>query len=217
MRTFFVIGLGRFGSAAAEQLFDMGEEVLVLDQDEEQVRQAAEKATHAAIGDARELAVLKAAGAEDCDCAIVAIGNDLAASVLVTMNLRDIGVPYIICKARDDTYKRALERIGADRVLIPEKEMAERLVRSLGDSALLDYMELSDGYSIAEMEAPESWYGKSLGSLNVRGKYRLNVLSVKNEKGGKLIMTPGAADVIAAGDTLVLMGKDEDLTLFQRL
>ena len=217
MKTFFVIGLGRFGAAAAEQLFDMGQEVLVIDQEEELVRQAADKATHAAIGDAREQAVLKAAGAEDCDCAIVAIGSDLAASILVTMNLRDLGVPYIICKARDEINKRALERIGADRVLIPEKEMALRLVRSLGDSALLDYMELSDGYSIAELPAPESWAGKTLGRLNVRGKYHLNVLSVKNEKAGRLTMTPGAEDVIGSGDTLVLMGRDEDLALLRRL
>ena len=156
MKTFFVIGLGRFGSAAAEGLFDQGKEVLVLDEDEELVRRAADKATHSAIGDGRDQAVLKAAGAEDCDCAIVAIGSDLAASILVTMNLRDLGVPYIICKAKNEINKQALERIGADRVLIPEKEMAERLVKSLGETSILDYMELSDGYGIVEIPAPKN-------------------------------------------------------------
>ncbi len=217
MKTFLVIGLGRFGAAAAEKLYDMGHEVLVIDEDEELVRQAADKATHAAIGDAREMMVLKAAGARECDCAVVAIGDDLSASIVITMNLRDLGVPYIVCKARDEMYKRAPERIGADRVLIPEKEMAVRLVQSIGSSSFLDYIEFSDEYGIAEITPPKSWQGKSLRELNVRGKYHANVLTIKNEKTGKLQMSPGADDRISSGDTVMLMGRNEDLALLQRL
>lgn len=217
MKTFLVIGLGRFGAAAAERLYDMGHEVLALDESEELVRQAADKATHAAIGDAREMAVLKAVGAKNCECAIVAIGDDLAASIIITMNLKDLGVPCIVCKARDEMCKRALERVGADRVLIPEKEMAVRLVQSLGSSSFLDYIEFSDEYGIAEITLPKSWRGKTLRSLNVRGKYHVSVLSIKNEETGKLSMSPGADDVVAEGDTVMLMGKNEDLALLQRV
>jgi trk system potassium uptake protein TrkA len=214
MKTYLIIGLGRFGSSAAEKLYDMGHEVLVIDEDEEVVRQAADQATHGAIGDAREMAVLKAAGAKECDCAIVAIGDDLAASIVITMNLKDLGVPYIICKARDEMYKRALERIGADRVVIPEKEMARRLVQSLGSTAFLDYMEFSEEYGIAEISAPKNWQGKSLKELNVRGRYRVNVLSINH--GQNIRMSPGAEDVIGPEDTVMVMGKNEDLALLQR-
>lgn len=217
MKTFLIIGLGRFGASAAERLYDMGHEVIVIDEDEELVRQTADKATHAAIGDAREIAVLRAAGAKECECAIVAIGNDLAASILVTMNLKDLGVPHIVCKARDDMYKRALERIGADRVLIPEKEMAVRLVQSLGSTSFLDYVEFSEEYGIAEITPPKSWRNKTLQSLDVRGKYRVSVLSIQNEKSGKMRMSPGANDVIGEEDTILVMGKNEDLSLLQRL
>ena len=120
MKTFIVIGLGRFGSSAAEQLYDMGHEVIVVDRDEEAVSHLADRCTHAAIGDAREIEVLRAVGAAECQCAIVAMGEDLAASVLITMNLRDLGCKYIICKAQNELYQRALERVGADRVVIPE-------------------------------------------------------------------------------------------------
>ena len=216
MKTFLVIGLGRFGSAAADELYDMGKEVIILDEQEELVRQAADQATHAAIGDAREVAVLKAAGATDCDCAIVAIGSDLAASILITMNLKDLGVPYIICKARDETYKRALERIGADRVLIPEKEMAVRLVRNLGSASFLDYIEFSEEYGIAEITPPKSWVGKTLRNLNVRGRYHVSVLALIDSQTEEVRIAPGAEDVVGERDTVMVMGHNEDLSLLQR-
>lgn len=217
MKTFFVIGLGRFGSSAAEKLYDMGHEVLVMDQDEDLVRQAADKSTHAAIGDAREPGVLKAAGAEECDCAIVAIGSDLAASIVITMNLKDLGVPKIICKAKDDMYKRALERVGADQVLIPEKEMALRLVQSLGSSSFLDYIDFSEEYGIAEIDPPPAWVGKTLRNLDVRRKHRVNVLAIRNEITGKLNMSPGPEDTIGSEDTVMVLGRNEDLNLLQGL
>ena len=217
MKTFLIIGLGRFGSAAAKKLYDMGHEVVVLDENEELVQQNADASTHAAIGDAREISVLKAVGAADCDCAIVAIGSDLAASIVVTMNLKDLGVPKIICKAKDAMYKRALERIGADQVLIPEREMAIRLVQSLGSSSFLDYISFSEEYGIAEIDPPESWENRTLRDLNVRGRYHVNVLSIKNEKTGRLNMSPGPDDVITGEDTVMLMGRNEDILLLQRM
>lgn len=215
MKTFIVIGLGRFGSAAAEKLYDMGHEVVVLDQSEEAVARLADKCTHGAMGDAREMDVLRAVGAAECDCAIVAMGEDLAASVLITMNLKDLGCKYIICKAQNEMFKRALLRVGADRVVIPEKEMAVRLVQSLGSNSFLDYMEFSGEYAIAEVEPPKVWQGKSLKDLNVRAKYHLTVLAIKTGK--EIRMSPGAEDVIAGGDTVMVMGRHRDLQRLQKL
>lgn len=217
MKTFFVIGLGRFGAAAAEKLYSMGHEVLIMDEDEELVRHLADQATHAAVGDAQDMAALRAAGAKECDCAIVAIGEDLAASVVITMNLKDLGVPHIVCKARDETYKRALERVGADRVVIPEREMALRMVYSLGTSSFLDYIEFSSEYGIAEIAAPKSWHGKSLREINARNKHHVNVLSFKDERDGTLLMSPGADDVVQPYHVVMVMGRNEDLTRMQKL
>ena len=216
MKTFVVIGLGRFGAAAAEKLYELGHEVLVIDESEEMVRRAADRATHAAIGDAQEMQVLRAAGVGECDCAIVAIGEDLAASVVITMNLKDLGIPHIICKAQNETYKRALERVGADRVVIPEREMALRMVYSLGSASFLDYIEFSSEYGIAEISAPAQWQGQNLKELNVRGKYHMNVLTLKRQD-GTVLMSPGAEDRIQAGDTVMVMGKNQDLSRLQSL
>lgn len=217
MKTFLVIGLGRFGAAAAEKLYAMGHEVLVIDQNEELVHRAADCATHGAIGDAQDVQVLKAAGAGECDSAIVAIGGDLAASVVITMNLKDLGVKYIVCKAQNETYKRALERVGADRVVIPEREMAIRMVYSLGSTSFLDYIEFSGEYGIAEITAPEGWYGKNLRDLNVRGNYHVNVLSLKRGADDSVLMSPGAEDVVRPGDVVMVMGRNEALSHLQRL
>ena len=215
MKTFIVIGLGRFGASAAEKLYDMGHEVIVLDQDEEAVAHMADKCTHGAMGDAREMDVLRAVGAGECDCAIVAMGEDLAASVLITMNLKDLGCKCIICKAQNEAYKRALERVGADRVVIPEKEMALRLVQSLGSSSFHDYMEFSGEYAIAEVEPPKAWQGKTLKDLNVRAKYKVSVLAIKSGK--DIRMSPGAEDVVSQGDTVMVMGRNADLARLQKL
>lgn len=216
MKTFLIIGLGRFGAAAAEKLYDMGHEVLIIDRDEALVRRVADKATHAAIGDAQQMQVLKAAGAGECDCAIVAIGEDLAASVVITMNLKDLGIPHIVCKAQNEIYKRALERVGADRVVIPEREMALRMVYSLGSASFLDYIEFSSEYGIAEISAPVRWLGQNLKELDVRGKYHVNVLTLKRQD-GTVLMSPGAEDKILEGDTVMIMGKNQDLARLQSL
>lgn len=217
MKTFIVIGLGRFGASAAEKLYEMGHEVVVVDQNEDAVSHLADKCTHGAIGDARELEVLRAVGAADCDCAIVAMGEDLAASVMITMNLKDLGCKHIICKAQNEIYRRALERVGADRVVIPEREMALRLVQSLGSNSFLDYMEFSGEYAIAEVNPPAAWHNRTLKALNVRAKYKVSVLAIKNDGQGKLLMSPGAEDLVTEGDTVMVMGRHADLARLQKL
>ena len=138
MKNYVVIGLGRFGSAIARQLCSLGAEVLALDVRSELVQQVANEVTHAVVGDAQDKEVLRALGVRNFDCAIIAIGDDLAASVLTTMNLKELGVPYIVCKAHDETHRRVLEKLGVDRVIIPEQEYGQRLARSLYCHNVLD-------------------------------------------------------------------------------
>ena len=138
MKNYVVIGLGRFGSAIARQLCSLGAEVLALDVRSELVQQVANEVTHAVVGDAQDKEVLRALGVRNFDCAIIAIGDDLAASVLTTMNLKELGVPYIVCKAHDETHRRVLEKLGVDRAVIPEQEYGQRLARSLYSHNVLD-------------------------------------------------------------------------------
>ena len=179
------------------------------------VQQVANDVTHAVVGDAQDLEVLRALGARDFDCAIIAIGDDLAASVLATMNLKELGVPYIICKAHDRTHRRVLEKLGVDRVIIPEQEHAERLARSLHSHNVLDYIELSEDYGILEVPAPKSWVGKTLKELNVRAKLGVNIIAV--ESGQKTNVSPAADYRIEAGDVMVVLGDNLALEAVQKL
>ena len=175
----------------------------------------ADDVTHAVVADAQDKDVLRALGVGEMDCAVVAIGSDLAASVLVTMNLKELGVPQIICKAHDATHHRVLEKLGADRVLIPEQEQGARLARSLASPNVLDYIELSQEYGIVEVPAPGSWVGKSLRQLNVRAKLGLNVLAIRHQ--GKINISPNADDAIEAEDVIVVLGDSHSLKKVQKL
>ena len=215
MKSYIVVGLGRFGSEVARQLYKCGCEVLALDVKSELVQQIAPDVTHAAVGDCQDKEVLKMLGAKDFDCAVVAIGDDLAASVLVTMNLKELGVPYLVCKAHDDVHRRVLEKLGADRVVIPEQENAARLAKGLSSPNLLDYIELSDEYSIIELPAPKSWEGKNLKELNVRAKLGVNILAVRRD--GKMDVSPAADFTFQSGDVVVVLGDAKALNTVQKL
>lgn len=215
MKSYIVVGLGRFGSSLARQLCKLGAEVLAMDVRSDLVQQVANDVTHAVVGDAQDLEVLRALGARDFDCAIIAIGDDLAASVLATMNLKELGVPYIICKAHDNTHRRVLEKLGVDRVIIPEQEHAERLARSLNSHNVLDYIELSEDYGILEVPAPKNWVGKTLKELNVRAKLGINIIAVEN--GGKTNVSPAADYRINTGDIMVVLGDNLALEAVQKL
>jgi len=215
MKSYIVIGLGRFGSAIARQLCRLGAEVLAIDVHEDLVQQVANEVTHAVVGDARDKEVLRALGVRDLDCAIIAIGEDLAASVLTVMNLKELGVPYVVCKAHDETHRRVLEKLGVNRVVIPEQEHAQRLGRSLFSHNVLDYIELSEEYGILEVPAPKSWVGKTLKELNVRAKMGVNIIAVES---GKITNVSPAADYrIQSGDIMVVLGDNLALEAVQKL
>lgn len=214
MKSYIVIGLGRFGAEAAVQLTTLGCEVLAMDIRSELVQHVSQDVTHAVVADAQDKEVLKALGAKDFECAIVAIGDDLAASVLATMNLKELGIPYIVCKAHDETHRRVLEKLGADRVVIPEKENAARLAKSLSSPNVLDYIELSDEYGIIETPVPASWNGKSLKELNVRAKLGINILAIR--RNGTFNVSPGADFTFTEGDVMVVLGDNKALKKVQK-
>lgn len=215
MKSYVVVGLGRFGSETARQLYRCGCEVLAIDLKSELIQQISPDVTHAAVGDSRDKEVLKMLGVSDFDCAIIAIGDDLAASVLVTMNMKELGVPYLVCKAHDDIHRRVLEKLGADRVVIPEQENAARLAKSLSSPNLLDYIELSEEYSIVELPAPKSWVNKNLKELNVRAKLGVNILAVR--RNGKMDISPTADFCFMEGDIVVVLGDTHALEVVQKL
>lgn len=215
MKSYIVIGLGRFGSEVARQLCQHGCEVLAMDVSSELVQQVADDVTHAVVGDGQDKEVLRSLGAGSFDCAIVAIGGDLAASVLTTMNLQELEVPYIVCKAHDDTHLRVLEKLGADRVVIPEYEFAGKLARSLASHNVLDYIELSPDYGILEVPAPKGWIGKTLRELNIRAKLGVNIIAV--ESGTKTNVSPPADYKILEGDIMVVLGDNKALEAVQKL
>lgn len=215
MKTYIVAGLGRFGAQVARELCRQGCEVMALDVDSDLVSQIANDVTHAVVADVQDKEVLRALGAADFDCAIVAIGGDLSASVLATLNLKELGIGQVICKAHDDTHRRVLEKLGADRVLIPEYEQALRLARSLSNPNVLDYIELSDEYGIAEIPVSASWDGKNLRELNVRAKLGVNILAVRRE--GAVHVSPAADFVFNLKDVVVVLGDSAALKKVRKL
>ncbi|MBP3634077.1 MAG: TrkA family potassium uptake protein [Oscillospiraceae bacterium] len=215
MKTFLVAGLGRFGSAVALKLRELGNEVMVIDDDAEIVQRIADRVTYAVVGDARDEAVLESLGVKDIDCAVVAIGDDLAAGILITLNLKSLGVPQVICKARNEQQKRALEKIGADRVLIPEREMGIKLAQNLTSTSVLDYIELSSQCGIAEIKTPEPWVGKNLRDINVRVEYGVNVIALRKNEQIQVSISPDYA--LQAEDVLVIIGSNEELAGVQSL
>ena len=205
MKSYIVIGLGRFGTEMAVKLYDCGEEVLAVDTDETLIDKIADRVTRAVAADARDLDILKRLGASNFDVAVVAVGSDLAASALITMNLKTLGVPFIMCKAHDDTYREILEKLGADRVIIPEREMADKLSLGLTSAGVMEYIELSDEIGIVEMAPPAAWYGKSIRQLDLRNRYGLNVIAMR--KGDNLGITPDIDAPIDDQYMMVMLGK----------
>lgn len=214
MKSYAIIGLGRFGSHIAEKLYEMGGEVLAIDINDLLIDSISSKVTKAVVADAKNKDVLRSLGIQNCDCAIVAMASDLASSVLVTMNLKSLGVKHIICKAHDDTHREILEKLGANNVIIPERAVAEKLAKSLTSPDVLEYINLSEHHGIVELKAPIKWCEKTIRELNVRAKYNVNIIAVKQKSGIKV--SPGADHVIEQNDILVLLGRYDALDKIEK-
>lgn len=214
-KTYIVVGLGKFGIAVAKKLTELGNEVLAIDENTEKVQRIEPFVTYAAVADARDEQVMKALGVEHYDCAVVSIGTNLAANVIVTLTLKALNVQKVICKANDEVEKKALEKVGADLVLIPERETGMKLAQRLSSSSVLDFIELSDDYGITEMLLPAAWEGKSLAELELRAKYGVNVIAMRID--GQITLTMDAHAPLKAETVLMILGSNEQLEALQKL
>lgn len=217
MKSFLVIGAGRFGSALARDLYKEGNEVLVIDENRDTIQQIADHVTHAIIGDAKDPQVLEQVGVRNFDCAIVSIASDLQDSILVTLTLKDMGVEYVVAKARNEMHRKVLTKIGADKVVFPEHEMGERLAHLLSSDNLIDFLELSEKYSIMEINTPKSWINKTIIDLNIRAKFGLSVVAVREADNDHPIVTLGPDYVLPENSVLIVLGSNEKIKAIGRL
>ena len=213
MASYVVIGLGRFGTELATRLYARGEEVMAIDTDELLIDKIADRVTRAVAADARDADVLRKLGVGNFDRAIVAVGSDLAASALITMNLKGLNVPFIMCKAQDETYREILERLGADRVIIPEWEMADKLALGLTHAGVMEYIELSQEFGIVEMKPIGEWVGKTIRELEIRNRYGINVIAMRGSD-DSITIPPDIDAPVSADAGMVMLGKYE---LFEKL
>lgn len=210
---FAVIGLGRFGGAICQELIDLGMEVLVIDSNEERVNEFASIATHAVIADSTDETVLKNLGIRNFDHVIVAIGENIQASILTTLILKDLGVRNVTVKAQNDLHAKVLHKIGADYVAHPERDMGRRIAHFITSKSILDYLELSDEYSIVEFQVTEQLAGDSLKELDIRAKYGITVVAIK--RGDEIIVTPSPTDPLRKGDILIVIGENTNINKFE--
>ena len=209
-RQFAVIGLGRFGTSVARTLFHLGQDVLAVDVNEDRLRYVSEEVTSTAIADTTDANALKNLGIRNFDVAVVAIGSDVQASIMTTLLLKEQGVPLVVAKALNKMQGRVLEKVGADRVVYPEREMGKRVAHSLVCPNLVDYIDLAAGYRVEEMVAPRWMHGKTLGQMELRKKHGVTVILIRR-RDGSIDFSPGADGMVQEGDILVLAGKVEDL------
>lgn len=209
MKSFAVIGLGRFGTEVAKSLAELGNEVLAIDRDPEAIKDVSSLVTYAVEADVMDEGVLKDLGISNMDAVVVSIGSNLEASVMATLLSKEIGVKRILAKAQTKLHGRLLKKIGADRIIYPEIEMGNRVAHNLTSKNILDYIELSPEFSIIELNALEKWVGKSLKTLRLRNKYGVNVIAIK--KGEKINISPRSEDTIEEGDIIIIIGSLEDI------
>lgn len=212
MKSFVVIGLGRFGQAVAEQLIALGGEVLAIDNDMSTVNEIANDVTQAVCADAKDENVLKTLGVRNYDCAVIAIGDNISDSVLITMNVKELGIKNIVCKAKDAQHKRVLERIGADSVIIPEYEAGKKMAYSLISQRMIDIIDISSEYSIVDINVPKSWIGKTIEQLSVRKKYGVNIVAIKNGNDeNDVTINPAPDYAFRETDIVALVGKSQHI------
>lgn len=215
IKQYAVIGLGRFGTSIARRLHEAGQEVLGIDVSEVRVEDADLYVTHAIVADSTEEKALTSIGIRNFDCVIVAIGNDMQASILTVMLLKDLGVKKIIAKALGKRHGKVLEHIGADWIIYPERDMGERVANQLLSPNMLNYIELSKEYNIEEIMIPSKMAEKNLRELDIRAKYNVSVIAIVSE--GDIIISPSPDQIIHKGDLLVVIGNKDDLANFSSI
>lgn len=209
-KSFAVFGLGKFGTSIATVLAQAGHEVIAVDHDEEKVQDMADLVTCALRADITEPGVMKSLGVSNVDAAVVAISANMEASIMATILAKEVGVPYVLNKGLNDLHATILKKVGSDEVIFPEKAMGTRIAKKLISGNFLDLFELSSSFSMVEVIVPSEWAGKTLRELNLRDKYKVNVIGIKIGETVEVNMNPNSP--IPGGETLILAGRNQDLT-----
>ena len=217
MKRFLVIGLGNFGSTVAEALHAEGHDVIAVDTSEAAVDRVAAHVTRAALADGRNIAVLERLGGRGAAGAVVSTGDDITASILSSLALRDLGVAEIYVKVVSIDHARVMEKLGVTETIFPERDSASRLATRLSGTAVLNYVRLGPDFSIQEMAVPSSWIGRSLRDLRLREQYRVSVVAVHDVLADKVISAPNPDTPLKDSDTLLLAGDDEDLAVAAKI
>lgn len=212
-QNYAIIGLGRFGGSICRTLIESGQEVLAIDSNEDRVNEYMNIATHAVVANAQDEMTLRSLGIRNFDHVIVAIGEDIQASILVTLMVKEMGVPNILAKAQNEYHARVLERIGADRVVHPERDMGVRIAHNMISKNILDYLELSEDYSLAEIRVMNrGFYNKTLSELDFRRKYGLTIVAIRKND-GTVIISPDGNQLVQQADNLVVIGANDDVEI----
>ncbi len=213
MKNILIIGLGRFGRHLAEKFIELGDEVMVIDRDEEAVQSVMNSVTYAQIGDCTKEAVLRSLGVNNFDICFVCMGEDFQSSLEITDLLRSLGAKYIVSKAGRDIHAKFLLKNGADEIIYPEKDMAAKVAVRFSSNHLVDYFEISKDVAIYEIYVPDNWNGKSIVELNVRAGYGINILCVK-DRSGVLNSNPGPDYVFSKGEQMIVLGTQSNVKKF---
>lgn len=211
MKRAVVIGLGIFGYHIARTLFESGFEVVAVDKNREAIQRIRDYSSKAVLADGTDKEVMEEIGIHENDIAIISFGEDLAASTLITLHLRQQKVKTIIVKAPNEEHKLILEKVGATDVIIPEMDVAKKVAKSLVSPNVMDYIPLSEDYIISEMAPPNSFLGKTIRELGLRAKYHIEVIAVRDVISDNVQMVPQADFVIKDGEVLVVIGKEADI------
>ncbi|MGI6178664.1 potassium channel family protein [Butyricicoccus intestinisimiae] len=215
MKSFVVIGLGRFGTAVAEELYALGHEVLAIDREEGCAQRVSEIVTHTIIADAKDESVLQSIGVRNFDGVIICM-TDIEDSVMIALMLKDMGAKYIIAKSQSKQHSRMLELIGVDRVVFPEQDMGVRLAQTISSRRALDFIELSPEYAIVELPLPSVWQNKTLAEIGARKQFGINVLAIR--RGEKEIhVSPQAEFLLKHRDVLIIVGKNQNIRKLEKL
>lgn len=208
-KQFAVFGLGSFGMSVAETLQKLGCDVIAVDHDTDRVREIADRVTYAMKADIGDPEVIRSLEPRNLDGIVIAAADNMEASILATLCAKEINIPYILCKARDDMHAQVLRKIGADAIVFPEEEMGKRVAKSLLSVSLTDWIALSPDYSILETQIPKGWVGKTLRELDVRRVYDVNVAALKEDE--RVEINPDPDMVLKEGMIVILIGADESL------
>ncbi len=211
MGKFVVLGLGNFGTYLAKSLSEVGKEVIAVDRNKERVQKAQEFCSYALVGDATDKSILESIGVEKGDTVMVSLGDNISASVLVTLYLKDLDVQNVQVKIISEDHGRVLEKIGATEVIFPERDLAKKVAQTLSSPNVIDYLPLTGEYDIAEIAPPKDFIGKTLAELRLRNKYNISILAVRGLVPESITMNPGGSFTVKDSDILIALGKPDDI------